>query len=263
MKVLIVGASGFLGRAIAKSAILRGWDTYGTYYKNAALIPSGCKKATIDDLNKLYDDFDLVYITIGNFTFNPQDSIFVNRDIPTKITKKFRSAKIIFISSISTYGSTSYGKAKLIGESIVSKHAKYAIIRFTNLYGKGMNEKSFIPTIIKDALIKKVIILTDQGERRHDYLYINDAANFCIKVGMADGNEIYLGATGKSISNLGIAKIVQRLIPACQIIFSGKDSSLSYSFNPEDAMKKLSWLPKKKFEDGIKELVNHYESINI
>lgn len=263
MKVLIVGASGFLGRAITKSAILRGWDTYGTYYKNAALVPGGCKKATIDDLNKLHDDFDLVYITIGNFTFNLQDSIFVNRDIPTKITKKFRSAKIIFISSISTYGSTSYGKAKLIGESIVSKHAKYAIIRFTNLYGEGMNEKSFIPTVIKDAIDKKEIILTNQGKRSHDYLHINDAANFCIKVGMADGNEVYLGATGKSVSNLEIAKIIQRLIPDCQIIFSGKDSAPSYSFNPKDTMKKLSWFPQKKIEDGIKELVSHYESISI
>ncbi|MDO8573470.1 MAG: NAD(P)-dependent oxidoreductase [Candidatus Daviesbacteria bacterium] len=263
MKVLIVGASGFLGRSIVKKALILKWDVWGTYNKNPNFIPDGCKKISIQDLNKLDDGYNLVYIAVGNFTLNQEDLSYANKEIPTQIIQKFKSSKIIFISSISIHDPTPYGLAKLEGELIVSRHKKYAIIRFTNLYGIGMNKKSFIPKIIKDAIAKKVITLTNKGERIHDYLYIDDAADLCIKAGLKTGNKIYLGATGKMVSNLKIAKIIQRLIPDCQIIFSGKDSAPSYSFNPKDTMKKLSWLPQKKIEDGIKELVKHYESISI
>lgn len=277
MKALIIGASGFLGSSITQAALSQGWKVWGIYYKNKDLVPNGCEKISIDELNRLKDNFDLIYIAIGNFALSRKDLIYTNIDIPTQVSRKFKSSKIIFSSSVNVYGlhkdiiittasfnnPSYYGLSKLAGEFIVSGHEKFTIIRFTNLYGVGMAEKSFIPTIIKDATSKKLITLTSNGERMHDYLYVEDAANLCIKAGIRGRNEIYLGVTGNSISNLEIAKIIQKFIPNCKITFSGADNAQSFLFNVKATRKNLAWSPRKKIEVGLKELIDHYEGISI
>ena len=241
------------------------------------MIPAGCTKINLTDLDKQEDVFDLIYISVGNFTLNNEQLIHTNLDIPKKVLQKFKSSRVIFMSSISIYGNhqemitltsssskpTLYGFSKLKGEAIVSKHPKYSIIRFTNLYGIGMNEKSFITNIIKDGLTQKKITLTNRGERKHDYLHVEDAADLCIKVGENNENRIYLGATGISFSNLEIAQIIQKLIPGCEIEFRDGETAPSYFFEVDNTMEKLEWKPQKKLEEGLKELVEYYENIGI
>src|SRR3989344_3977641 len=275
MKILVAGANGFLGSEIARQCLKLRMEVWGTFNKRKDLIPQGCKKVPILKFNRLNDDFDIVFIAMGNFTLKNEELFKINMVTTTKISKKFKSAKLVFISSIAVYGSHksiidehsefnqtgTYGLSKIAGEKVVNRHKNYAIVRLTNLYGPGMVTKSFIPTIIIDALKKGKINLKNKA-RVHDFLSVQDAANLCIKAGQIKENEVLLGATGKSISNLEIAKIVQR-ITGCKLETEESDNSPSYHFNPGYTRNVLNWKPERSIKKDLVSLVKFYESCNI
>lgn len=276
MKVIIIGANGFLGSHIVRLCLDKNWQVFATYNNNQDNIPSQANKIHIAGIKKLKDDFNIVFTTAGNFTQDHSGLMSSNVILTNQLTKLFKSAKLVFVSSISVYGihqdiidenssfsnPTTYGLSKIAGEFITLGHANFSIVRFTNLYGSGMITKSFIPTIIKDAIKNRAIILKNKI-RMHDYLAVEDAASFCIKAGSTDKNGIYLGATGKSVSNLEIAKILQKLIPNTKIEFIESDNSPSYFFNPKISMKELNWEAERSIKKDLKSLVKFYESSNI
>lgn len=275
MKALIIGANGFLGSEIARQCIALDWETWGVYNKSKENIPTKCKKIQISKLSGLKTDFDVIFMSAGNFTLSHSQLINVNVLTTQLICHLFKSARLVFVSSIAVYGvhrdiidenssfinPSIYGLAKLAGEFIVSSHGSFSIIRFTNLYGFGMIPKSFIPTIIHDATQKKDITLKDK-ERMHDYLSVQDAANLCIKAGTSKVNGTYLGATGQSISNLEVAEIIQRLT-GCNLNFQETDHSYSYFFNSDKIKKTFNWNPERSISNDLKELISFYESSNI
>lgn len=275
MKVLIVGANGFLGSEIVKQCLVLDCEVWGTYNKNQKNIPLKCNKIQISKLLSSKGGFDIVFIAAGNFTLSHDELINANVLTTYRVSQLFKSTKLVFVSSIAVYGvhkeiinenssfinPAMYGLAKIAGEFITSSHTTFSIVRLTNLYGTGMITKSFIPTIINDALKKKVITLKNKI-RMHDYLSLADAANLCIKVGFSKVNGTYLGATGESISNLEVAKIIQKLT-GCKLNFQSVDKSPSYFFNPEKTRKKLNWRAERSISEDLEKLVKFYESSNL
>lgn len=275
MKVLIVGANGFLGSEIVTKCLALGWEVWGAYNKSQEKIPLKCKKIRTSKLPTLKVNFDIIFIAVGNFTLSHAELIKANVLTTYRVSQLFKSAKLVFISSIAVYGVHKetidenssfmnpdiYGLAKITGEFIASSHTSFSIVRLTNLYGAGMVTKSFIPTIINDAFKEGVITLKNKT-RMHDYLSSEDAANLCIKVGFSKINGIYLGATGKSVSNLKVAEIVQR-ITGCRINFQLSNESPSYFFNPKATMKELEWKAEKSIVEDLEKLVKFYESSNL
>ncbi len=275
MKVLIIGANGFLGSEIARQCIVLDWDVWGAYNKKKENIPIKCKKIQMTKLSSLKINFDVIFMSAGNFTLSHNQLIDVNVLTTQLVCRLFKSAKLIFVSSIAVYGThkdtidenssfinpSIYGLAKLAGEFIASSQGSFSIIRFTNLYGVGMIAKSFIPTIIHDATQKKEITLKNK-ERMHDYLSVQDAANLCIKVGTSKVNGTYIGATGQSISNLEVAEIIQGLT-GCNLNFQETDHSPSYFFNSDKVKKTFDWNPERFISNDLKELIPFYESSNI
>lgn len=270
MKTLIVGANGFLGSRIASQSINKGWESWAVYHKNKNNIPKDCKKIKLNEIDDIKGEVARVFLTVGNFSLNKKQLIEANCKITDLFCQKYKKAKIIFVSSVAVYGShtgiiskqssfnnpNDYGLSKIRGEEIVAKQPRYSIVRLTYLYGKGMNKNSFLPTIINQALTKKLITLYGDGTRKQDYLYVDDAADLCIRASLAKENNIYLGVTGRSLSNLEVAKIIQKLTPSCKIKSSGIDRALSYIFKKDEATTELGWKPKYSFEKGLKEMLS-------
>ena len=221
MTVLVIGASGFLGGAIAIRYAKEGYTVYGSY-KNNPIVPSGCIPVSIDDIYNIKDKFDIVILAAGNYSLDKKTLVEINVGLTQNISNRFPDSKLIYISSVSVYGKhqdtikehsfyqdpTFYGQAKLAGETIISTHQKYSIIRLTYLYGVNMPDNSFLPRIIKSALIDHKITLYGDGERKQDYLHIEDAANLCYLARLGD-NGIFLGVSGVCYSNKEDYKILQ------------------------------------------------------
>lgn len=266
---LVIGANGFLGSNLSKRLLTEGYNVYAVYNLQRNNIPEGSILLTIYELFEFEVDINYIFFCPGSYKDNHDQYIQINCFLLSKIILKYTKAKLIYISSISVYGSTKhtlienssftnpslYGQSKICGEFIAKSSIRYSIIRFTYMYGPYLNNNSFLPNIISQAKRENKITLYGNGDRKQDYIHINDAINLCLLAMHYENNEVFLGATGFSYSNLEVSNIVQALCQEVEIEFSGTESSTSMSFNSDITKSKLNWEPKVSIHDGIKTML--------
>ena len=269
-KAVIIGANGFLGSSLVKRLLSENLEVIAIYNNNYENIDNRAIIIKKNVFNNYSGNIDYIYFLSGNYTNTYNEFISINYDL-LKYTNKFKSAKFIYISSTNVYGNHNteitesscynnpslYGNFKLAGEFLISSLKNYSIIRLTYLYGPGITNSSFLPNIINSAISRSEIIITGSGKRFQDYLYIDDAVDLCYKCSLINENRIYLGATGKKISNNDAAFEIFKHIK-CKIRYDGNDTSPSFIFNPIETFKFLNWLPQTSFEVGIEKMIKWY-----
>lgn len=276
MRVLIVGINGFLGRAIAKECRKRKIIVEGIIHKNINYVASECRIYPISQLNRIHDDYDAIFIAAADIPYprryvSDVQLIETNVLLPLQIALKFPESFIVFASSVSVYGFPSvspitertkergtnkYGMTKLTAELLLTRyHKKTAIIRFSSIYGKDMYPETFIPRIIEDAKNRKIITLMGDGQRKQDYLHIDDAAVLCWNAARSKKTGKYLGVYGMSYSNITVAKYVCSHFSGCRIKHSGIDKSLSYKYDASYTKKQLEFVPLISLKKGIEKML--------
>ena len=189
--------------------------------------------------------------------------------------------KLIFFSSREVYGKTLdveskendlllptniYGITKMLGELLVKNSGKnnnlnYIILRLTNVYGPGGNEKG--PNkIIKNAVEDKKIEIFG-GKQSINFIYIDDVINFISTI--IDKKYI-----SKEIFNLGsknnltvneFSKLVEQSLDFDIIIKQKPKLNVENSiFKPDlkKSEKLLGFTSKTKINDGLKKTINWY-----
>jgi UDP-glucose 4-epimerase len=276
MRVLVVGVNGFLGRAIAKECMKQGVIVEGVYHKNTSSIPSECRIYPVNKIDSVCNDYDAIFIAAVDIPYpglyvSDVNLIKTNILLPLQIASRFPKSFIVFSSSVSVYGCPSvspitertkehnankYGMTKLTAELLLTRyHKKAAIIRFSSLYGKDMYPETFIPRIIEDAKNKKIITLMGDGQRKQDYLHINDAAALCLKAAKSKKPGKYLGVYGISNTNLTVAKYVCSHFHGCQIQHAGIDICSSHEYDASYTKKQLNFIPLISLKKGIEKML--------
>jgi len=189
--------------------------------------------------------------------------------------------RLIFFSSREVYGKTLdveskendlllptniYGITKMLGELLVKNSGKnnnlnYIILRLTNVYGPGGNEKG--PNkIIKNAVEDKKIEIFG-GKQSINFIYIDDVINFIFTI--IDKNHI-----SKEIFNLGsknnltvneFSKLVEQSLDFDIIIKHKPKLNVENSiFKPDlkKSEKLLGFTSKTKINDGLRKTINWY-----
>lgn len=272
MKVLVIGANGFLGRNLVKRCLTTSWNVTCVYHNNYDYLPNGCKKYSYDELKTINTSFDVIFLLAASipykhFNHPSVELLQSNILLSLETVKKFSNSKLIFSSSASVYGNHDeviseasgynnpnfYGLTKLAGETIVRFHKNYQIIRFSSLYGTGMNPSTFLPTIINDAKFKKIITIHGRGMRYQDYLHVDDAVSYLLSAASCNISGIYLGVNGISHSNIEVAECIKEYIKDCLIQNVGNDDSPSFRYNNDITKNILKFTPKISLEKGIAE----------
>lgn len=267
LKCAVVGANGFLGKVLVQRFKEKGFDVLAVYNKSSANITEEVRKMKIADFLNTEEQYDHIILSLGNYQCSHQELIEIN-EIIYRIQQQNKNSKLIFISSTNVYGihdsvisvnssfnsPTLYPLSKLSGEFLVTSHEKFAVLRLTYLYGKGLNNRSFLPNLIDKSEKDGEITLFGDGSRKQDYLHVDDAAELCIKAMESNINDIFLGASGVSVSNYEVAKIVAELHNS-RISFTGNESGSSFYFDISDTEEKLNWKPKVNIVEGIKEML--------
>lgn len=208
MKVLITGASGFVGSHVVKELFDNGYDIIALSARKIPYIN------TIDSLNYEFDtsylhnccpDIECI-IHMGAFTpkaggeandiFRTTSNIRNTEKLLAAASKLDGLKKIIFISTLDVYEEangalteitptipqTMYGWSKLYCEQMIRTWAEqyqiqYEILRLGHVYGEGEEKyRKVMPVMIKDALSGKNIIIYGDGEAVRTFIYVGDVA---------------------------------------------------------------------------------------
>lgn len=208
-KVLITGASGFVGFHLLKAALNRDLDVHAGIRENSAAQHLKALPVTIVELN--YEKPALLeqQLKKGNYqyiihaagatrAFNEEQYNKINAGTTTHLLNALQHngqlKKFVFISSLAAVGPlktaegiitentvpdpvTAYGRSKLLAETIVRKSdMPWVIVRPTAVYGP--REKDLLRLI--KAIIKGWDVYIGKIDQQLSFVYVDDLANAVI-----------------------------------------------------------------------------------
>ena len=267
MKILITGATGFLGKALVKLINKEKKLYFLTIKKNKIKNSFYCN---LEDLKKIKYITNLVepdvIINLAaeiNFAKKIKKMHNINAIVPKIFAQycKKHSKHLIHASSISVNGIHSlynhktklnpinaYGKTKLVGEKYIQKtRCNYSIIRFSGIYGRNGPSHLGINNLINLAINKKRLIFSGNSKSKRNYVFVEDAAKSIIncmnrkKLGI-----FYLGGETQSFKVM-LEKINSLLGSKKKILFKKNKELTSHQIVQRNKIFKV-----KSFSESLK-----------
>jgi dTDP-glucose 4,6-dehydratase len=175
---------------------------------------------------------------------------------------------LFFTESTPIHTSSPYSASKASADLLVQAyHRTYklpiTISRCSNNYGPYHFPEKLIPLVISRALNDQSIPVYGKGENVRDWLYVEDhceAINLIIRKGKV--GEVYNIGGHNEKTNLEVVKIILNQLKKpesfIQYVTDRAGHDLRYAIDPTKIKKELGWLPKTKFNDGIKITIQWY-----
>lgn len=239
-KVLITGASGFLGYHLINAAIESGLDVYAGVRKRSnvdhlSALPLQNVVLDFNDINALTDvmlqhQFDFIVHAAGTTKaisaaeYNLVNNIFTSNLAKAAANEKCNCKKFVFISSLAASGPakglnskvtedmadpvTAYGKSKLAAEkALAAINIPSIILRPTAIYGP--REKDLF--LLANYLNKGVDAYIGRVTQKLSFVHGRDVATASIRALLANGaNGIFNIGDGKEYSRYDFADIIKK-----------------------------------------------------
>ena len=196
-KVLIIGASGLLGRSLVEyfisnnfqvGALSRYCDSYDDRFYNHAV-----DVLDYESLEFVVEQYDVIINCIGQITTPIHECVSLNtKGIKNIIDAVKKNGNyLIHLSTVSVYGSSLavteesalnpesvYGSLKYFSEYQISQNlTNYAILRISNLYGKPQI-KGILGYILRSYHNnEKDLFFNNDGSLKRYYLHIDDLSS--------------------------------------------------------------------------------------
>lgn len=255
-KVLITGCNGFIGRAMGKYCILKGYDVYGVDVSGTSdnSFPVLSMNLEKDDMEVLWDFVvpDIIIHCAGaaNVSFSvehPTADYNINTSIVHKmlfsmLEKKMLSTRFLLISSAGVYGQpinlpiseecernpiSPYALHKAVAEDICAYFIKnynfdIRVVRIFSAYGPGLKKQIFWDMYQK-IMNTKELQLWGTGFESRDFIYIDDLVNALMLVMEADRKDYHIWnvANGQEVLIKDVAERFAKLM--------GLDSGVRFS----------------------------------
>lgn len=201
MRVLIVGASGFIAKNLIASLenIISGKDRTHNISKNISLYKYSRNMGT-EKLKEYCRDCDFVFYLAGvNRPKDPEEFMEGNAEYLDYILKELHRQEnvcpVMYISSIQATLDNAYGESKRAGEEILERYGcetgkTVYIYRLTNIFGKWCRPdyNSVVATFCY-RIARGLPIRIDDAKKRLRLLYIDDVIEECIGLLKRDWGE--------------------------------------------------------------------------
>ena len=277
-KILITGASGFIGKSLVNDLKEDNFKIYCYSSKDGDITQQ-------KTWNKMPRADYLIHLAAKTFVpkswKNPKNFIYVNSSSLINAIQycKKNKCKLIYLSSF-IYGNKKtpineesklsphnpYALSKQIGESICEFYKKVdnldvIILRPFNIFGENQKESFLIPKLIKQIKNKDKIFVMDLKPKR-DYLYIKDLIQAIKKSLLYKGNfYIFNIGSGKSYSVEDVIKTLQKIFKTNLDVITTKEiRKMEVDDTIADinlAKKELNWQPDYSLEEALKEMIEN------
>ncbi len=287
MRVLLTGASGFLGRYVLDALQRRNIDTVvvgrrrpehgNTEFIKADLL----EPASFGDLIQQAKPTHLLhlawYAEHGKFWASKLNLRWV--DSTARLVDAFCEAggtRVVVAGSCTEYDwshevfredetplkpATLYGTAKDATRRLVSalceqQNVSLAWGRIFFLYGAGENRARLVPALIDSLRGKRELIPVNSSARR-DYLHVSDVAEGFATLLSANDSGSYNICSGHAVALLDIAREIARLLevdPGPLLKLAAGRPSEPVSFHGDNTkLMQLGWKPKLSLIEGLRE----------
>ncbi len=167
------------------------------------------------------------------------------------------------IHTSSPYSSSKAGADLLVLAYYRTYGLPVTISRCSNNYGPYHFPEKLIPLMIANALNDKPLPVYGEGINVRDWLYVEDhcrAIDLIIHNGKE--GEVYNVGGHNEMKNIDIVKLICKELnkPESLITYvtDRKGHDMRYAIDPTKIYNELGWLPKTKFDDGIKKTIKWY-----
>lgn len=232
MKIILTGGAGFCASFLAKTLIKQNHElTLIDNYSNPSNLTEvdGIQIQHRDIREELdLSGYNILFHLAGwagikKCEDSPEEAFDNNVKGTFNLLKTFKG-RAIFASSSAVYGQaeepeitekhstisrTVYGQNKLDAENIVKLHRDYCILRFSNIYGKGIFcKRTVADCFVENAIKKEPLLIHGDGKQRRDFVHINDVVRAYIVAMRSDINGIFNIGGNEALSINDIAELV-------------------------------------------------------
>lgn len=282
MNVLVTGGCGFIGYALTKELLLRGYDvdvidnlSIGDEAKDVITLGANLVGGDIREIYTIKDKdykyiFHLAALSRIQPSFKyPHLTFSVNVEGTKQVVDyAFRTnAKLIYAGSSSRHHNpmlSPYALTKHMGEEWIKMCKEVyglnaEIARFYNVYGPGELVDSDMAAVIgifrKQIANKQPLTIFSDGEQRRDFTHVDDIVDGLIKI--AESNEQHDDAwelgTGSNYSINEVARMFNTEIVYLPDVKGNYKETIRIN---NDAIDRLRWKPTDQLEQYIKNLQN-------
>lgn len=214
MKFTVLGASGFVGKRLAK-----------------ALEGEVCMPSRQDENALFQGDLGHVFYCIGltaNFRERPFDTVEAHVCLLRRILERAQFESLTYLSSTRVYEGAAatdedsvlqvspanpghlYNLSKLMGESLcLASGRKTRVARLSNVFGAGMRQ-NFLSQVLEEAASSGTIRFLSAPASAKDYVSLTDVVRWLPQIALHGAHATYNLASGSNTSNAEIARLLQR-----------------------------------------------------
>ena len=288
MRILLTGASGFIGRHIASHLLEQGYEVIGVCLGSKVLHARTRFKelrldiGTFSEVKKVADQLPrcdaLIHaaaaLEMGIFSPDVPHVNCSGVQNMLWLASRWNNCRFIFLSSLPVIGLpmtlpiteahptsplTTYHASKLFGEILVDLAKNHGVngvsLRMTAPVGPGMPRNRLLPTLISNALQDIPLELSGAGMRKQNYIDIRDivkAVEVCLH---QDASGLFNIGSASCISNRALAQhCIDHCHSSSNIVFNGQEDSeeaLTWEVSIDKAREILGFIPQFNIDDSI------------
>ena len=153
-----------------------------------------------------------------------------------------------------------YNLSKAMGESLSLNCRKPAhVVRLSAVYGPDFASENFLSAIIRDAILKKKVVLETSLDSERDYVSVGDVVDLLIKISTGGRQRIYNVASGINVSHREVTRVVSEFTGCNVEIVDSAPKIASPIINIERIKEEFGFQPSR-FLDDVGKLVDLFKA---